>query len=216
MLIEDFEEINTNSFRNGYVSYCAVFSVAIHLLIAVGLFGVFAGLKITSTSQLASVSVISGDTFKKIKNNFKSKESKYVPVGKNSTIKKIAANEAISQKIGSKNSISDKGLQMESSNSNNIDNGYVNILANQLKMQKSLIDLESAPNGVKTTVIVKMRLDKSGNLSSYELIKESDNIFFDKVAKKIVKLASPFPKPPIKIASSSLEFIVPIFFDTTP
>jgi TonB family protein len=198
---------------------CTIFSFTTHLIIIFGLFNVVSNLKLQNPAQISSVSVISGDNFKELTNDNSLKNTKINPpiLKKKISAKKQASSAAATNhKIGSKDSINDSGLEMDLANKNNdsINNSYVNILANKLESQKSQISLEAAPNNIQTKVVVKMKLDKNGNLTSYKIVEESSSIFFDKVAKKVVKYAAPFPKPPTQIVNSSLEFVVPIFFDT--
>lgn len=195
-----------------------IFSAFFHLFIVAILLKIFSSenSNLNFVPALQPVAVMSGSEFEAIKKKF-SKNNKKATISKLSKTGDIALSnpEQVESKKGSKNSNLKDGLNLnlKTKESANYDNGYLNIIANKLEQSKSYISMASAPSDVKTKIMMKVKLDENGKLSSYKIIKNSSYNFFNKAAIKILELSAPFPKPPVNF-KNALEFDIPIFFDT--
>ncbi len=179
-------------------------SALLHLLLLLFIFNIFSTKSnLSNIVEIKPIAVISGSQFAKISSDF-------VKQTKGST--KISPNIAKgSEQSSFKNGvISNKKFQK----SDNYDNSYLNIVANQIERNKSYISMFSAPSGVKSKVVFKIKLNESGELSSYKIVENSGYSFFNKAAVRILKLSAPFPAPPSEVAQNNAEITVPIVFDT--
>jgi protein TonB len=61
-------------------------------------------------------------------------------------------------------------------------------------------------------VVLKLALDKSGNLLSLNLEKASDYKMLNDAALRAVKVSAPYRQAPFKLSSSALEVSIPINF----
>lgn len=72
----------------------------------------------------------------------------------------------------------------------------------------------AAKEGIEGMVMVRLKVDRSGALSSFEIAQSADDLL-DAEAEKAVKKAAPFPKPADALEGNNFEFIVPIVFKLT-
>mgnify|MGYP003705875111 CR=1 FL=1 len=179
-------------------------SALLHMLLLLFIFNVFSNKSnFDNMLEIKPIAVISGSQFNKISNDF---------------IKKANGPARISPNIakGSEKSLLKSGVisSAKTQKSNDYDNSYLNVVANQIEQNKSYISMFSAPSGVESKVVFKIKLDKSGGLSSYNIIENSGYSFFNKAAVKILKLSAPFPAPPFEAGQNSAEITIPIIFNT--
>jgi len=64
---------------------------------------------------------------------------------------------------------------------------------------------------IEGLVMMRVRIDRSGNLASFELAQSADDLL-DEAAQKAVKKAAPFPKPNDQLEGSNFEFLIPMVF----
>jgi protein TonB len=70
--------------------------------------------------------------------------------------------------------------------------------------------------GVKGVVVVKYRVDRSGQVVSTEVDKSSGSLLLDEEALELLERASPLPAPPVGIADEMLDNFLPIYFGMKP
>jgi outer membrane biosynthesis protein TonB len=173
-------------------------SLLFHILILSSLFFSFSK---NSTQEFTHLQMISLSNFDKISKSKVSSEN-----GKENKVNHAS-------KAGQGKKMKSSSSQQKSSQQNQL-NSYVNAIASELDLRKSRFSMANAPENIKTTVIFKIKLDQNGNLVKFEFIKNSGYDFFDKIAEKILTYKSNFPAPPQEFAETSLEFSIPIIFDS--
>jgi TonB family protein len=193
-----------------------IFSAVFHLLIVALLLKIFSeNSEFNLVPEIQPVAVISGSDFEAIKAKFFKHKKKSIAT-QVSKVADIALNQEVQKEKqkGSKKSDLKNGLNLDldTKTAKDYNNSYVNIIANKIEQNKSYISMSSAPNDIRTEVVLKVVLDSGGKLVSYKFAKKCDYNFFNKAAVRILEMSAPFPAPSTKLAS--LEFDIPIFFDT--
>ena len=197
-------------------------SFLLHSAVLLLLFKIFNAVNIKIDSKpniIEPVAVISGAEFNSIKSKFSQenhKKSSNISQNNSKNNKTTKSTQQINQRKGSSKSNLNHGLDLDlaSKNAKNYDNSYLNIVANKLDQTKSHINMIRAPSNVKAEIMLKVELAQNGELNSYKIIQNSNYNFFNKAAVKILKMAAPFPAPPMENLQNSLECVVPIVFDT--
>lgn len=69
-------------------------------------------------------------------------------------------------------------------------------------------------DGIEGLVMMKVKVDRGGNLSTFELA-QSANEMLDEAAEKAVKKAAPFPKPTDELEGDVFEILIPMIFKLT-
>lgn len=64
---------------------------------------------------------------------------------------------------------------------------------------------------IEGLVMMRVRIDRSGSLASYELAQSADDLL-DEAAVKAVKKAAPFPKVNEQMEGATFEFLIPMVF----
>jgi protein TonB len=59
---------------------------------------------------------------------------------------------------------------------------------------------------------MKFRLDRTGNIVSWQMTRSSGHRILDSEAEALMRRASPMPPPPADLADAALEFEVPVTF----
>lgn len=207
-------------FSNSAVPYFAV-STLLHLLVLSILFFYFSHTspEVANHSNMLHITVVSGSEAKTTSNAINHQllqKDKVIRRKKSNLAGDIQQSRQKNQKLGNQNSQNQQGAHINLSENGDQQSNvtYGHMIASQIEKNKSHINMDYAPSNVKNEIILKITLDMEGNLSSYKIVKHSDHRFFDKAAKKIIQISSPFPTPPLNLLNS-LEFTVPIRFDTT-
>jgi TonB family protein len=181
-----------------------IISALFHMLILAAIFNIFSNkADLNNIVEINPVAIISGSQFAKITKSFNRNDDS-------------SSFQTSQLRKGSNKSAMINGVisNLAPKKSDNYDNSYLNLVAHKIEQHKSYISMFSAPSGIKSEVIFKVKLDESGELDSYKMVQSSNYGFFNKAAIKILKISSPFPKPPLKNGSRSAELTIPIVFDT--
>lgn len=92
-------------------------------------------------------------------------------------------------------------------------NSYFSIVRKQV-LTNIQYPRRAAKEGIEGMVMVRLKVDRSGGLSSFEIAQSADDAL-DAEAERAVKKAAPFPKPADALKGNDFEFIVPIVFKLT-
>ena len=74
---------------------------------------------------------------------------------------------------------------------------------------------EHRPRGIqaKGSAVIDFRIDRNGQLLASKIVRSSGNLNLDRIATRLIRQASPFPRPPEWLAADQLVFVVPINFE---
>ena len=92
-------------------------------------------------------------------------------------------------------------------------NSYFSIVRKQV-LTNIQYPRRAAKEGIEGMVMVRLKVDRGGSLSSVEVAQSADDVL-DAEAERAVKKAAPFPKPADALKGNDFEFIVPIVFKLT-
>jgi outer membrane biosynthesis protein TonB len=188
---------NTGSSRAPFVA-----SILIHGIFFAALFGLFSHQKEGEIFNFEPLKIISSREFQDLVSRQKISE-------KQKSNQTNIVKSSINKGVGDKKDLSEK-TEFSQNNDSSSYNSYVNLIASELEKRKSRFSMAAAPDGVKTVVIFKIKLNQSGYLTSFSFAKNAQYSFFDKIAEKILTASMHFPAPP----QDGLEFSVPIVFET--
>lgn len=88
---------------------------------------------------------------------------------------------------------------------------YGRMLARWLERHKRYPE-EARQNGVKGEALVKVRIDRDGNLLEEEILKSAGHPVLDDAVHQLIARATPFPAVPDEYRAHEVEFVVPVSF----
>lgn len=94
-----------------------------------------------------------------------------------------------------------------------LNNDYYGVIRKQV-VKNVEYPRRAAKEGIEGMVMVRLKVDRKGGLSSFEVAQSADGLL-DGEAERAVKKAAPFPKPAEALEGNNFEYIVPIVFKLT-
>ena len=203
-LSEELLDKAARSIKKLNINPSFAFSAVFHAVIFALIFGSFSGKMSSSASQFIPIGLEIAD--------FKAGSMEKRVRSKNSS-KKLVEKQSINGESFVKNEESGNSEAVQKSRILKY-NSYVQLIAHELERRKSRFNMDNAPEDMKVTVVFEVNLDESGKMTSYKVVKNSGNKFFDNVAERIITANNNFPAPPAEIKSMGLKFSIPIIFDS--
>ena len=96
---------------------------------------------------------------------------------------------------------------------NELDKAYYAVVRRQV-IRKIEYPRRAVKENIEGLVMVRVKIDRSGHLSSFEIAQSADNVL-DNEVERAVRKAAPFPKPADELEGSSFQYIVPVVFKLT-
>nr|WP_246543694.1 energy transducer TonB [Novosphingobium profundi] len=71
---------------------------------------------------------------------------------------------------------------------------------------------ELSRKGIEGTVMTRLTLAPGGRLGTVEILRSSGSDLLDRLAVRQIRLAAPFPRPPMALRAMRLSFLVPMVY----